>query len=66
MLTNTMRPQVTTEHHKGQAEIFKNPFLESLTKTTLTSNIIVYGLTVLILVYVALQSTCFIDFYSIG
>ena len=49
-----MKLQVTTEHHKGQAQIFKNPFLESLTKTTLTSNIIVFGLTVLILVYVAL------------
>lgn len=49
-----MKPKVTTEHHRGQAVIFKNPFLESLTKTNLTSNIIVYGLTVLILVYVAL------------
>lgn len=49
-----MKPKVTTEHRRGQAVIFKNPFLESLTKTNLTSNIIVYGLTVLILVYVAL------------
>jgi len=49
-----MKPQVTTEHYKGKAKIFKNPFLERLSKTSLTSNIIVYGLTVLILVYVAL------------
>ena len=49
-----MKPQVTTEHHKGKAKIFKNPFLEKLSKTSLTSNLIVYGLTVLILVYVAL------------
>jgi len=49
-----MNTKVTTEHRKGQATIFKNPFLESLTKTSLISNIIVYGLVVLILVYVAL------------
>lgn len=49
-----MENKVTTEHRKGQAEIFKNPFLESLTKTNLTSNIIVYGSTVLILVFFAL------------
>lgn len=54
MLTNIMRPQVSTQHQKGKAEIFKNSFLESLTKTTLASNIMVYGLTVLILIYVAL------------
>jgi len=49
-----MKPTVTTEHHKGQATIFKNPILERLTKTDLTSNVIVYGTIVLILLYVGL------------
>ncbi len=49
-----MENKVTTEHRRGQAEIFTNPFLESLTKTTLISNSIVYGLTVAILIGVAL------------
>lgn len=48
-----MEPKVTTEHHRGSATIFKNPFLESLTKTSLKQNIIVYGLAILILIYVA-------------
>ncbi len=48
-----MEPKVTTEHHRGSATIFKNPFLESLTKTSLKQNIIVYGLVLLILIYVA-------------
>ncbi|WKK64711.1 sterol desaturase family protein [Lutimonas zeaxanthinifaciens] len=46
-----MEPKVTTEHHRGSATIFKNPFLESLTKTSLRQNIIVYGLVVLLLIY---------------
>ncbi|MCA0932000.1 sterol desaturase family protein [Lutimonas saemankumensis] len=46
-----MEPKVTTEHHRGSATIFKNPFLESLTKTSLKQNIIVYGLVVLLLIY---------------
>ncbi|MDT0551664.1 sterol desaturase family protein [Urechidicola vernalis] len=49
-----MESKVTTEHKKGKAEIFKNPFLESLTKTSLNSNIIIYGLTVILLIYIAL------------
>jgi sterol desaturase/sphingolipid hydroxylase (fatty acid hydroxylase superfamily) len=49
-----MKPKVTTEHHKGQATIFQNPFLESLTKTNLRSNVIIYGMVVLILIYVAI------------
>ncbi len=49
-----MKPKVTTEHHKGQATIFKNPILEKLTKTDLTSNVIVYGIIVLILLYVGI------------
>ena len=49
-----MEHKVTTEHHRGNATIFKNPFLESLTKTTLTQNVMVYGLVVLLLIYNAL------------
>lgn len=49
-----MEPKVTTEHHRGAATIFKNPFLESLTKTSLTQNVIVYGSVVLILIYYAI------------
>ena len=41
-----MAQKVTTEFRKGQARIFQNPFLESLTKTNLTQNIVVYGLTI--------------------
>ena len=41
-------------HKAGQARIFKNPFLESLTKTNPIQNIIVYGLTIGALIYVAL------------
>lgn len=50
-----METKVTTEHHRGQATIFKNPFLEQFTKTTLAANIVVYGLAVLALIYVALE-----------
>lgn len=49
-----MENKVTTEHRKGQAEIFKNPILETLTKTNLLSNIIVYGTGIAILIYIAL------------
>lgn len=49
-----MKPKVTTEHHKGQAKIFQNPFLERLTKTNLRSNIIFYGSIIGILIYYAL------------
>jgi len=49
-----MEPKVTTQHHRGTATIFKNPLLESLTKTSLRQNIIVYGLIVLLLIYNAL------------
>ena len=62
-----MKPKVTTEHRKGKATIFKNPFLESLTKTNITSNIIVYGSTVLIVVYIALfvKNVPFFTFLSL-
>ena len=62
-----MKPRVTTKHHKGQAQIFKNPFLESLTKTNLPANIIVFGSTVLTLSYIALYviNLPFITFISL-
>jgi len=49
-----MESKVTTEHHRGTATIFKNSFLESLTKTSLKQNILVYGLIVALLIYNAL------------
>ena len=49
-----MSLKVTTENNRGQATIFKNPFLESLTKTSLRSNIIIYGAVVALLIYNAL------------
>ena len=51
-----MNPKVTTEHNKGKAKIFKNPVLESLTKTTPLSNIIIYGLAIVFAVYYALNN----------
>jgi len=49
-----MEHKVTTENHRGQATIFENSFLESLTKTSLKQNIIVYGLLVTLLIYNAI------------
>lgn len=46
--------EVTTEHNKGQATIFKNPVLESLTKTNPLQNIIVYGIAIAMLIYMAI------------
>ena len=61
-----MEQKVTTEHHKGQATIFKNPILESLTKTTLRQNIIVYGAIVLLLIYnaIAIQGIPVVHFLA--
>ena len=50
-----MKPKVTTEFQEGNAQIFKNPILESLTKTTPVQNIIVYGITIAALIYVAID-----------
>ena len=49
-----MSPHVTTEHHRGSATIFKNPVLESLTKTSLRQNVVVYGTVIAALIYYAL------------
>ena len=49
-----MKPKVTTDFQEGNAQIFKNPVLESLTKTTPRQNIIVYGLTIAGLIYLAI------------
>ena len=50
-----MKPKVTTKYSHGQAQIFKNPFLERLTKTTPISNIIIYGLAIAFMVYWAIS-----------
>ena len=62
-----MSSQITREHHRGQATIFKNPLLESLTKTSLRQNIIVYGTVIASLIYYALVviSISFIEFVGI-
>jgi sterol desaturase/sphingolipid hydroxylase (fatty acid hydroxylase superfamily) len=62
-----MDHKVTTEHHRGKATIFENPFLESLTKTTLKQNIIVYGLIVILLIYnaIVIQKIPFDQFLGI-
>jgi len=49
-----MKPKVTTEFKQGKATIFENPFLESLTKTTPKSNIIIYGIAIIIAIYFAI------------
>ncbi len=49
-----METKISTKHNSGTATIFKNPFLESLTRTSLKQNIIVYGLVIILLVYNAL------------
>ena len=48
-----MKLKVTTKHHSGKATIFKNQFLESLTKSNLKVNI-VYGIVILTMIYIAL------------
>jgi len=50
--------KVTTDFEHGEAQIFKNHFLESLTKTNPTSNIIVYGLSIILISIYAIK---FID-----
>jgi len=50
-----MKPKVTTDFQHGKATIFKSPFLEKLTKTTPRSNIIVYGIAITIMIYIAID-----------
>ena len=50
-----MKPEVTTDFQQGKAQIFKNPFLERLTKTDPFSNILIYGVVNVILGYIALE-----------
>ena len=45
-----MKSKVTTDFEHGEARIFDNPFLESLSKTNPTQNIIVYGLSISLLI----------------
>ena len=49
-----METKISTKHNSGTATIFENPFLESLTRTSLKQNIFVFGLVVVLLVYNAL------------
>ncbi len=49
-----MEYKVTTENHRGKATIFKNTFLESLTKTSLKQSVIVYGLLLILFIYNAI------------
>lgn len=62
-----MSPKVTSQHNIGKATIFENPFLESLTKTSLRSNIMIYGVVVALLIYNALfiKNIPFITFISL-
>jgi len=48
-------PKVTTDFEHGEAQIFRNPVLESLTKTTPALNIFVYGLSLLVFSYYAIK-----------
>ena len=51
-----MKSKVTTDFEDGEAKIFKNPFLERLSKTNPTQNIIVYGLAIgLLIAYAVIQ-----------
>ncbi len=50
-----MKPKVTTDFQHGKATIFENPFLEKLTKTTPGANIIVYGIAIAIMIYIAID-----------
>ncbi len=49
-----MNNNFAPERNRGSATIFNNPFLESLTKTSLKQNVIVYGLTIALFVYYAI------------
>ncbi len=62
-----MKPKVSTENHRGTTTIFKNQFLESLTRTSLMQNVIVYGLIVIFLIYKALfiQSMAVLTFIGL-
>ena len=48
-----MKQKVTTEFHHGQAQIFKNPYLERLTKTNPLQNILVYGTAIIAMIILA-------------
>lgn len=49
-----MKQKVSRKYSHGQAQIFNNPFLERLTKTNPVSNSIVYGTTIVGLLYLAI------------
>jgi sterol desaturase/sphingolipid hydroxylase (fatty acid hydroxylase superfamily) len=64
-------PRVTTDFEHGEAQIFKNPFLESLTKTNPISNLIVYGLSISAFSYYAMAEIglhlfVFLSLFALG
>lgn len=61
-----MKPKVTTEFQHGQAQIFKNPFLERLTKTNPLQNILVYGTAIAGMVFLALYQVGLSGWQVIG
>ena len=66
-----MKPKVTTDFQHGQAQIFKNPFLESLTKTNPLQNVIVYGsviigLIALAIVKIGLDPWAVVGLFTVG
>jgi sterol desaturase/sphingolipid hydroxylase (fatty acid hydroxylase superfamily) len=66
-----MKPKVTTDFEHGQAQIFKNPFLESLTKTNPVQNVIVYGsvmigLIALAIVKIGLDPWVVVGLFTLG
>jgi sterol desaturase/sphingolipid hydroxylase (fatty acid hydroxylase superfamily) len=48
-------PKVAKNFEHGEAKIFNNPFLESLTKTNPITNIVVYGFSILLFSFYALM-----------
>lgn len=61
-----MKPKVTTEFQHGQAQIFKNPFLERLTKTNPLQNILVYGTAIAGMIFLALYQVGLSGWQVIG
>ncbi|RSK40457.1 sterol desaturase family protein [Mangrovimonas spongiae] len=50
-----MKSKVKTDYKLGEAQIFKSQFLERLTKTNAITNVFIYGLIVVALIYYAFK-----------
>ncbi|MBR9758076.1 MAG: fatty acid hydroxylase [Algicola sp.] len=66
-----MKSKVDTQYQVGEAQIFRNKFLERLTKTDLKSNVLVYGIVIAALIYFAiakigLSVTVFLAWFFFG